>query len=68
MLKGTLLSSCSCRITQYPGTTPSCPRNVGIKLNDKDINRARELLKYRWFQKKEWEDEIKQMPSTIIRG
>jgi DNA topoisomerase VI subunit A len=24
------------------------PRNVGIKLNDKDIGRAKELLKYRW--------------------
>ncbi|MDP6559503.1 MAG: DNA topoisomerase IV subunit A, partial [Candidatus Binatia bacterium] len=24
------------------------PRNVGIKLNDKDINRAKELLNYRW--------------------
>src|SRR5919108_1630630 len=31
------------------------PRNVGIKLNDKDVARARELLKYRWFQKKEWQ-------------
>ena len=28
------------------------PRNVGIKLNDKDIARAKELIKYRWFQKK----------------
>ena len=37
------------------------PRNVGIKLNDKDINRACELLKYRWFQKKEWQNEIKGM-------
>ena len=35
------------------------PRNVGIKLNDKDISRAKELLKYRWFQKKAWQDEIK---------
>ena len=26
------------------------PRNVGIKLNDKDVARARELLGYTWFQ------------------
>jgi DNA topoisomerase-6 subunit A len=26
------------------------PRNVGIKLNDKDTGRAKELLKYRWSQ------------------
>src|SRR5713101_6948989 len=31
------------------------PRNVGIKLNDKDITRARELLAYTWFQKKSWQ-------------
>ena len=37
------------------------PRNVGIKLNDKDVGRAKELLKYRWFQKKPWQDEIKRM-------
>ena len=37
------------------------PRNVGIKLNDKDISRAKELLKYRWFQKKPWQEEIKRM-------
>src|SRR5437899_1149559 len=43
------------------------PRNVGIKLNDKDINRARELLKYKWFQKKEWQNEIKGMLSTGLK-
>ena len=43
------------------------PRNVGIKLNDKDINRARELLKYKLFQKKEWQNEIKGMLSTGLK-
>src|SRR5262252_5014393 len=37
------------------------PRNVGIKLNDKDVSRAKELLKYRWFEKKPWQEEIKRM-------
>ena len=37
------------------------PRNVGIKLNDKDIGRAKELLNYPWFQKKEWQKEIQHM-------
>jgi DNA topoisomerase-6 subunit A len=32
------------------------PRNVGIKLNDKDTGRAKELLKYRWFRKKGWQE------------
>src|SRR5215468_3651568 len=35
--------------------------NVGIKLNDKDVSRAKELLKYRWFEKKPWQEEIKRM-------
>jgi DNA topoisomerase-6 subunit A len=43
------------------------PRNVGIKLNDKDTSRAKELLKYRWFQKKHWQDEIKRMLSTGLK-
>ncbi len=43
------------------------PRNVGIKLNDKDISRAKELLNYPWFQKKEWQKEIKQMLSMGLK-
>ena len=43
------------------------PRNVGIKLNDKDIGRAKELLKYRWFQKKPWQDEIKRMLASGLK-
>ncbi len=37
------------------------PRNVGIKLNEKDIARAKELMNYRWFQKPAWQAEIKRM-------
>ncbi len=43
------------------------PRNVGIKLNDKDISRARELMKYKWFQKKEWQNEIKRMLTSELK-
>src|SRR2546422_512545 len=43
------------------------PRNVGIKLNDKDIARARELLAYTWFQKKSWQEEIKRMLSSGLK-
>ncbi|MGD0089303.1 MAG: DNA topoisomerase IV subunit A [Planctomycetota bacterium] len=38
--------------------TYGLPRNVGIKLNDKDIARAKEIAGYPWFQKKEWQQEI----------
>lgn len=43
------------------------PRNVGIKLNDKDVSRAKELLNYQWFQKKEWQTEIKRMLSSGLK-
>ena len=43
------------------------PRNVGIKLNDKDLSRARELLAYPWFQKKPWQEEIKRMLSSGLK-
>ncbi|PYO18366.1 MAG: DNA topoisomerase VI [Candidatus Rokuibacteriota bacterium] len=43
------------------------PRNVGIKLNDKDIARARELLSYTWFAKKPWQEEIKRMLASGLK-
>jgi DNA topoisomerase-6 subunit A len=43
------------------------PRNVGIKLNDKDIGRAKELLAYPWFQKEPWQKEIKRMLSIGLK-
>jgi DNA topoisomerase-6 subunit A len=43
------------------------PRNVGIKLNEKDVSRAKELLNYAWFQKKPWQLEIKRMLSSGLK-
>jgi DNA topoisomerase-6 subunit A len=43
------------------------PRNVGIKLNDKDIARAKELMNYAWFQKKEWQVEISRMLKSGLK-
>jgi DNA topoisomerase-6 subunit A len=43
------------------------PRNVGIKLNEKDISRAKELLNYAWFQKKPWQAEIKRMLGSGLK-
>jgi DNA topoisomerase-6 subunit A len=42
-------------------------RNVGIKLNDKDITRAKEILNYPWFQKKAWQAEIKRMLASGLK-
>lgn len=43
------------------------PRNVGIKLNEKDVARAKELLNYEWFQKPAWQAEIKRMLSSGLK-
>ena len=43
------------------------PRNVGIKLNEKDISRAKELLNYRWFEKPAWQEEIKRMLANGLK-
>jgi len=37
------------------------PKNVTIKLNEQDIKRCKEIMKYEWFQKKDWQEEIKHM-------
>ena len=53
-----------------PGADPDrygLPRNVGIKLNEKDITRAKELLNYRWLQKPPWQDEVKRMLSSGLK-
>src|SRR5467141_588274 len=47
--------------------TYGLPRNVGIKINDKDVSRAKELNNYRWFQKKEWQEEIKRMLASGLK-
>jgi DNA topoisomerase-6 subunit A len=43
------------------------PRNVGIKLNDKDVTRAKELMKYPWFAKKDWQEEIRRMLASGLK-
>jgi len=43
------------------------PRNVGIKLNEKDVARAKEILAYPWFQKKPWQKEIRHLLGTGLK-
>ena len=37
------------------------PTAVAIKLNDRDISRAKEIARYPWFAKRPWQKEIKHM-------
>ncbi|MEA3378100.1 MAG: DNA topoisomerase IV subunit A [Nanoarchaeota archaeon] len=43
------------------------PDNVTIKLNEQDKNRAKQILKYPWFQKKAWQKEIKKMLKEKVK-
>src|SRR5262252_4935511 len=48
-------------LSSFDQTTWDLPQNVTMKLKDQDERRAKEMLAYPWFQKKEWQREIKEM-------
>ena len=54
-------------LSSYDPETHKLPRNVGIRLEDRDVSRAKEILAYPWFQKKEWQKEIKNMLSSGLK-
>ena len=41
--------------------------NVTIRLNKEDVNRARQVMNYPWFQKPEWQREIKEMLHSGVK-
>ncbi len=43
------------------------PDTVTIKLNEQDRARAKQMLAYPWFQRKEWQKEIKAMVSAGVK-
>lgn len=43
------------------------PNNVTIKLTDQDVRRAKEVLNYQWFAKKDWQKEVKKMLSLGVK-
>ncbi len=48
-------------MSSYDAERFDIPAAVNIKLNDQDTRRAKEIMSYPWFQKKEWQREIKHM-------
>jgi DNA topoisomerase-6 subunit A len=54
-------------LSSFDAEQHGLPRNVGIKMKDTDISRAKELLAYPWFQKKEWQKEIKHMLASGLK-
>jgi len=45
----------------------SIPDNVIIRMRDEDNSRAKQMLGYPWFQRKEWQREISQMMKTGVK-
>ena len=43
------------------------PKSVVLKLKDVDIKRIKEVMNYPWFQKKEWQKELKYMLKTGVK-
>jgi DNA topoisomerase-6 subunit A len=54
-------------LSSFDAENHGLPRNVGIKMKDTDITRAKELLAYPWFQKKEWQKELKHMLANGLK-
>src|SRR5574341_2442497 len=43
-------------LSSFDKGTYKLPPNVAIKMNDQDVARAKQMLAYRWFQAKQWQD------------
>jgi DNA topoisomerase-6 subunit A len=48
-------------LSSFDKVTFKLPSNVAIKMNDQDVARAKQMLAYRWFQAKQWQQEIQEM-------
>ncbi len=43
------------------------PPNVAIKMDEGDVSRAKQMLAYPWFQKKQWQEEIQEMVRSGVK-
>ncbi|HLL54573.1 MAG TPA: DNA topoisomerase IV subunit A [Myxococcaceae bacterium] len=42
-------------------------KNVEIRMEDGDVSRAKQMLSYPWFQRKEWQKEIQEMIRSGVK-
>jgi DNA topoisomerase-6 subunit A len=54
-------------LSSFDKGTYKLPSNVAIKMNDQDVARAKQMLGYRWFQAKQWQDEIQEMVRSGLK-
>lgn len=54
-------------MSSYDADRFDIPSHIPMPLTDEDRRRAREIREYPWFQKKEWQREIKHMESLGVK-
>jgi DNA topoisomerase-6 subunit A len=54
-------------LSSFDKVTYKLPSNVAIKMNDKDNERAKQMLAYPWFKAKQWQREIQEMVTSGVK-
>src|SRR5512133_3937771 len=54
-------------LSSFDKVTFKLPSNVAIKMDEGDVNRAKQMLAYPWFKAKQWQQEIQEMVSSGVK-
>src|SRR5512138_3699885 len=54
-------------LSSFDKLTYKLPSNVAIKMDEGDVNRAKQMLAYPWFQAKQWQQEIQEMVKSGVK-
>jgi DNA topoisomerase-6 subunit A len=54
-------------LSSFDKTTYQLPTNVAIKMEDRDVSRAKQMLAYPWFKKVQWQREIQEMVRSGLK-
>jgi DNA topoisomerase-6 subunit A len=54
-------------LSSFDKLTYELPSNVAIKMNEKDNERAKQMLAYPWFKAKQWQQEIQEMVKSGVK-
>jgi DNA topoisomerase-6 subunit A len=54
-------------LSSFDKVTYKLPSNVAIKMNDKDNERAKQMLAYPWFKARQWQREIQEMVTSGVK-
>jgi DNA topoisomerase-6 subunit A len=54
-------------LSSFDKLTYKLPSNVAIKMNEKDNERAKQMLAYPWFKAKQWQQEIQEMVTSGVK-